>query len=311
MKVAFLFPGQGSQQANMLHDLPQHPVIDLTLKEASEVINEDILHWDTKEALRSTVAVQVSLLVASVAVARLLKEEGAQPDIVAGHSVGAFGAAVAANVLDFQDAVSLVKLRGELMEMAYPSDYGMGVVTGIKANQLKTIINKAVNNTKPVYLANINSPNQLTISGSVEGITDVLLAARKEGARKAELLKVSVPSHCELMNPISSKLANALNKVTVRKPAIPFASNRTARVLRDSQSIIEDLALSVSQPVRWHEATSLFYEMGIRLFVELPPNQVLTDLATQEFPNARSISVSSMGVRSSCILINREAAINY
>ncbi|WP_227938325.1 ACP S-malonyltransferase [Alkalihalobacillus deserti] len=309
MKVAFLFPGQGSQQPNMLHALPRDAIVNFTLEEASEVLHEDVLHLDTKEALRSTVAVQISLLVASVAMARLLREQGAQPDVVAGHSVGAFGAAVVANVLPFQDAVALVKLRGELMEKAYPTGYGMGVVTGMMANRLQSIIDQVANVNEPVYLANINSINQLTISGSITGIDQVLLAAKKEGARKAELLQVNVPSHCELMNPISLKLAQALGKVAVRKPSIPFASNRTARVFRDAHSIKEELALSVSQPVRWHEATQLFYEMGTRLFVELPPNHVLTDLTIQAFPNARSISVASMGVKSTSILINRERAV--
>jgi malonate decarboxylase epsilon subunit len=309
MKVAFLFPGQGSQQPNMLHALPKHPIVDSTLKEATEAFQDDVLQLDTKEALCSTTAVQVSLLVASVAMARLLKEQGAQPDVVAGHSVGAFGAAVVSNVLAFHDAVRLVKLRGGLMERAYPAGYGMGVVTGLMPLRLQSIIDQVAKDNEPVYLANVNSLNQLTISGSIAGIEEVLLAAKKEGARKAERLQVNVPSHCELMNPVSIELAKALDKVTVRKPSIPFASNRTARLLRDSPSIKEELALSVSKPVRWHEATQLFYERGTRLFVELPPNHVLTDLATQAFPNARSISVASMGADSASILINRERAV--
>ncbi|ARK29799.1 malonate decarboxylase subunit epsilon [Halalkalibacter krulwichiae] len=309
MKVAFLFPGQGSQQANMLHDLPRSSIVDEALREASEALEEDVLHLDTKESLRSTVAVQISLLVASVASARLLEEQGVKPDAVAGHSVGAYGAAVVANVLSFQDAVKIVKLRGELMERAYPSGYGMGVVSGIMSNQLERIIGQLSINNEPIYLTNINSPNQVTISGSVKGINKLLLAVKKEGARKAELLQVNVPSHCELMKPIANELACALEQITFRNPRIPFASNRTARLLRNAQLIKEELAFNVSKPVRWHEITQILYERGTRLFVELPPNHVLTDLASAAFPDARAISVMKMGIRSTSLLINREQSV--
>lgn len=305
MRVAFLFPGQGSQQPYMLHNLPQHQLIDETLEEASDVLGENILLWDSKEALDSTIAVQVSLLIASVAAARLLEEEGAQPDMVAGHSVGAFGAAVISKALDFRDAIALVKLRGELMEKAYPSRYGMGVVIGLQERKIISVLNENMNAKEPVFIANINSPSQIVISGSIKGIKTILSAAEKEGARKTELLNVSVPSHCELLEDISSELTYALNTIQVQAPIVPFASNRTARALRDPQSIKEDLAMSVSHPVRWHDATSLFYEMDARLFVELPPGHVLTDLATQSFPHARSISVANTGIRTTCILVNR------
>jgi malonate decarboxylase epsilon subunit len=307
--VVFLFPGQGSQQPNMLHNLPQHPTVSETLDEASEILNENILLWDTKEALKSTVAVQVALLVAGVAAARALATEGAQPDMVAGHSVGAFGAAVVANVIDFRDAVTLVKLRGELMEKAYPQGYGMGVVLGIQERKLVNIVEKNFSNEEPVFIANRNSPDQITISGSIRGIERILALARKEGARKAELLSVNVPSHCRLLHSVSIELAAELKKITFRRPEIPYAGNRTARAYHDPDAIREDLALGVSHPVRWHEATSLLFEMGGRLFIEMPPGRVLTDLAKNAFPTARAVSISDSGIKTPSILVKREKTI--
>lgn len=142
MSVVFLFTGQGSQQIGMFHQLPDHPVIEETFHEASEVLKEDIYTLDSEKALSSTVAVQLALLISGVATARALEAEGAAPDLVAGNSVGAFSAAVIANVLEFKDALQFVKLRAILMENAYPKGYGMGVVVGLNERRLSGIIQK-------------------------------------------------------------------------------------------------------------------------------------------------------------------------
>jgi malonate decarboxylase epsilon subunit len=306
MSIAFLFPGQGSQQPNMLHHLPEHPAVQETLHEASEVLHDDILRWDSAETLQSTVVVQVALLVVGVAAARALQAEGVQPDMVAGHSVGAFGAAVTANTLTFRDALSLVKLRGELMERAYPHGYGMGVVVGIEERKLSQIVANHFTNDAPVYIANLNSPKQITISGSVQGIETVLALAREEGASRAELLKnVRVPSHCVLMKSVSFELRKAMESISFQKPHIPYAANRTARPLRDPEAIKEDLALSVSHPVRWHEAICVLFELGTQLFVEMPPKHVLTHLAQQAFPCRRALSLADSGMRTICIVAER------
>jgi malonate decarboxylase epsilon subunit len=306
MSIAFLFPGQGSQQPNMLHHLPEHPAVQETLHEASEVLHDDILRWDSAETLQSTVVVQVALLVVGVAAARALQAEGVQPDMVAGHSVGAFGAAVTANTLTFRDALSLVKLRGELMERAYPHGYGMGVVVGIEERKLSQIVANHFTNDAPVYIANLNSPKQITISGSVQGIETVLALAREEGASRAELLKnVRVPSHCVLMKSVSFELRKAMESISFQKPHIPYVANRTARPLRDPEAIKEDLALSVSHPVRWHEAICVLFELGAQLFVEMPPKHVLTHLAQQEFPCRRALSLADSGMRTVCIVAER------
>jgi len=305
MAIVFLFPGQGSQQPNMLHDLPPHPAVEKTLEEASEVLKEDILRWDSQEALRSTVAVQVSLFVAGVAVARVLEEEGVSPNMVAGHSVGAFGAAVTAQSLTFREAVSLVKLRGELMEKAYPNDYGMGVIVGMEERQLNRLVSNCFTDEDPIYITNRNAPRQMTISGSVRGIEKVLALAREEGASKAEFLHVRVPSHCVLMKPISEKLRREMETIPFQSPKIPYIANRTARPLRDGESIREDLAFGVAHPVRWYESICVLAELGAQLFIEMPPKSVLTNLAQQVFPCRRSLSIADSGLRTACIVAQR------
>ncbi|MFM1654096.1 malonate decarboxylase subunit epsilon [Brevibacillus sp. B_LB10_24] len=308
MSVVFTFPGQGSQEPHMLRSLPPHPVIAGTLQEASEILGEDLLLWDSEDALKSTVAVQVALLVSGVAAARALQAEGAHVDWAAGHSVGAFGAAVIAGSLAFPTALTLVKLRGELMENAFRQGYGMGVVLGIQQQKLHDIVARTFSREDPVYLANYNAPDQIVVAGSVRGVDRVLATARQEGARRAERIQVNVPSHCPLLDPVADKLAEALKEVPLRRPAIPYASNRTGRTLLDPEAIREDLAYGVSRPVRWHEAASLLVERGARLFIEMPPGRVLTNLAKTAFPSIRSVSVADSGLKTCCILANRHKA---
>ncbi|MGO0059521.1 malonate decarboxylase subunit epsilon [Brevibacillus fluminis] len=305
MNTAFLFPGQGSQRPNMLHDLPEHSDASRTLQEASEVLGEDILTYDTAEKLQSTRFVQLSLLVAGVAVSRALQAEGAIPDMVAGHSVGAFGAAVAAGSLAFQDAIALVKLRGELMEQAYPNGYGMGVILGLSERRVHEQIERCSTADSPVYVANLNAPDQITVSGVLAGLDSVLAHARVAGARKAQLLHVSVPSHCVLMEGVARQLEAALERIPLHTPRIPYAGNRTARLLRTAEAIREDLAASVAAAVRWHDATSLLYELGARLFVEMPPGHVLTDLAAYAFPDARCVAIAERGVKAAVLFTRR------
>lgn len=306
MKLAFLFPGQGSQEPDMLHALPQTKIVEDTLQEATNVLNENVYKFHTKKALASTKAVQISLLVNGVAAFRLFESEGIKPDFVAGHSVGAFAAAVSAGVISFPDALKIVKLRGELMESIYPRGYGMGVVLGMDTNTLQSIIDNNYNEKHPVYMANLNAPGQVTISGSLEGLEKVVDQVLQNGAQCAKMLNVSTPSHCPLLLPVSEELRDALEEITVRSPDIPYAGNQRARLLFDPIEIREDLAISVSAPVRWHDATSVLYEKGVRLFIEMPPGNVLTRLASKAFPEARVLSVAEHGFEDCCFIANKQ-----
>jgi malonate decarboxylase epsilon subunit len=305
MSVAFLFPGQGSQQPGMLHNLPDHPAVSATLGEASTVLGDDVRTLDTEAALASTATVQVALLVAGVAVARALRAEGATPDLVAGLSVGAFTAAVTAGSLEFRDALSLVRLRGELMANTYPYGYGMAAIVGCDERQVIALVEQVSTPDAPVYVANLNAPRQIVIAGADHGIDAVLDRARAAGARKAERLRVGVPSHCRLLANVADQLDRAMATVPLLPSRFPYVSNRRARALRDTEGIRADLASNVAHPVRWHDATTVLFELGARLFVELPPGGVLSDLAAAAFPNARTVATAELGLASVVSLIRR------
>ncbi|MBS8263869.1 malonate decarboxylase subunit epsilon [Mesobacillus boroniphilus] len=309
MKIAYLFPGQGSQKPWMLHTLPKHPAVQQVLNEAREILDGEIDCLDSKESLESTVAVQLSLLIASVAVARAFESEGVRPDIVAGHSVGAFSAAVTSKTIEFADALKLVRLRGRLMEQAFPSGYGMGVVTGTDARTVKEITASCFTEKDPVYAANINASDQITVSGSLEGINRVIDQARKKGARTAELLNVSIPSHCPILETVSHALEEELSGIHMHSPEVPYACNRTARLLRSAEQIRDDLAFNVSHPVKWHDISTILCEFGTRLFIEMPPGNVLTTLAKRALPGARSVSVEENGFKNCLFLGKRYTSI--
>lgn len=307
MSTAFLFPGQGSQHPNMLHELPKHPETERTIEEASEVLGRDALELDTKEALLSTVSVQLSLLISGVAIARVLKSEGAVPDIVAGHSIGSFSAAVVSEALDFSNAVSLVELRGKLMEKSYPRNYGMGVIVGLDEMRVSLLVSKVNTVDSPVYIANLNTYDQITISGLISAIEEVFKLARSIGAHMTKILNVSVPSHCKLLDKISQEMENKMANITLSSPKILFVGNCRARVLRKAEEIRLDLSNGVANTVRWHDSTTLMYERGVKLFIELGPGETLTNMAKKEFTDARCISALNSGIESTCILIRRES----
>ena len=305
MSVAFLFPGQGSQCPGMLHDLPDHPAVRDMISQATEVLGRDVLELDTPEILDSTIATQLALLIAGATVARILGEESGGADFVAGHSVGAFAAAVAAGTLAYPDALRLVDLRARAMQEAYPHGYGMGVVVGLDERTVSRLADESGTRKAPVHAANINAPLQISVSGTDDALELFLNLARENGARRAARLSVPVPSHTPLMASAAAELERALADVPMDPPAVPYLSNVGGRALRDPEGIRADLARSVERPVRWHDATTLLFELGVRLFVELPPGDVLTRLAADAFPDARCVAVDESGVESALLLIGR------
>jgi malonate decarboxylase epsilon subunit len=291
MSLAFLYPGQGAQLPGMLRGLPAHSRITATLEEANQILGRDVLQLDTEQALSSTVAVQLALLISAVATTRALQAEGIKFDLVAGLSSGAFGAAVAAGALAFKDALPLVKLRAELMEKEYPRGYGLSAVIGLNEQSLSKIISDINTPGCPVFLANLNAPTQIVIAGSDAGMNAVLSRAKNEGARTARRLPVSVPSHCPLLKTVAEELIRRMEKIEIKTADVIYMSNRRARALRDPEGIREDLATNIEYAVRWHDAMTVAYERGTRLFVELPPGRALADLASEAFPDARSIAL--------------------
>jgi malonate decarboxylase epsilon subunit len=305
MSLAFLFPGQGAQVPGMLHRMPDHSEITATFEEASQVLGQDILGLDTEQALCSTVTVQLALLISAIASTRALQAEGITFDFVAGLSVGAFAAAVAAGALAFKDALPLVKLRAELMEKIYPCGFGLSVVVGLNEQQLSKIVSEINRPDAPVFLANLNAPTQIVIAGSDAGMKAVLARAKNEGARTAKRLPVSVPSHCALLKPVAVELSRRIAQVEMKTPDAIYVSNRRARALRDPEGIREDLATNIEYAVRWHDAVTVAYERGVRLFLELPPGRTLTDLASAALPDARCIAFEQIRIDSLVKMIKR------
>ncbi len=291
MNVAFLFPGQGSQVPGMLHTLPDHPTISRTLDEVSEALGEDVVELDSPTALRSTVSVQLALLASGVAVARALVAEGVKPEAVAGMSAGAFAAAVVAGVLNLADGVRLMKQRAERMVELYPKGYGLAAIVGLTEKQVSALVEEAYTAQNPVHVGNINAPRQIVIAGSNEGMNKVLEAARKSGARKAVRLDVSEPSHCPLLQPVADTLRKSLQALHLHEPKLIYVGNVTGRALRTAEAISEDLATNIAHGVRWHDATTVLTEFGCRLFLEMPPGHVLTELGREAFSGVRTLAV--------------------
>jgi malonate decarboxylase epsilon subunit len=289
MSLAFLFPGQGSQVPGMLHSLPSHPDVTRTLDEASAALDCDVRELDSAAALKSTVSVQLALLTAGVAVARALAAEGVAAEAVAGLSVGAFAAAVHSGVLSFPQAIELVQQRAEMMMGLYPTGYGLAAIIGLTEGQVSALVEKAHTADTPVYVANINAPRQIVIAGSDEGMARVLEAAGKSGARKAERLQVSVPSHCPLLEPVAVALRITLAGMELGQPRMIYVGNVKARAVRVAPAVAEDLAANIAHAVRWYDATTVLEELGCRLFLEMPPGHVLSDLAREAFPEVKTL----------------------
>ncbi|AET89565.1 MULTISPECIES: malonate decarboxylase subunit epsilon [Caballeronia] len=296
--IAFLFPGQGAQTPGFLHRLgggKPHPAIARTLAEASDVLGANILQLDEADALKSTVAVQVTLVTAGVAAARALAEEGIEPEAVAGLSVGAYGAAVVCGAVGFADALRLVRLRASLMQDAYPHGYGMLAVLGLNESEIARAI---ADSGADAYIGNLNAPRQIVVSGSDAALAKVRDIALSRGARRAERLSVSVPSHCALLEDAANRLIEAARDVRVETPRIAYVGNRGARVLRHADAVREDLATNLRHPVRWHDSTIALSELGANVFVEMPPGQTLTQLAAEALPDASAIAADASTVAS-------------
>jgi len=288
-----VFPGQGAQQPGMLHRLPQSPLVAACLDEASTVLGEEVLALDSAQALATTRAVQLCLLVAGVASSRVLLEQGAAVDYVAGLSIGAYPAAVVAGALAFDDALRLVSLRGELMQQAYPQGYGMTAIVGLELATVEVLLAQVHGPQTPVYLANINADNQLVIAGSDEAMNAVAQLARGCGVGVAKRLAVSVPSHCPLLDEPAQRLAEAFAGVPLRIPTLGYLSGSRARPIRAVEQLRDDLAFNMCRVVDWRGTVQSAYERGVRLQIELPPGAVLTGLARRVFEQGSVMAFDS------------------
>jgi malonate decarboxylase epsilon subunit len=293
MSVAFVFPGQGVQYPGMLHDLLDHPAVDQTLDEVSDALRADVRTWDSEEALKLDVSVQVALFSAGVGTARAILEQGVEPAAVAGLSVGAFAAAVVAGVLRLRDGVELVRLRAQEMERLFRTGYGLSAIMGLTESQVAELVQAETSDQSPVFVGNINASRQIVIAGQNEAMDRVMAAAGRQGATKAVRLRVSVLSHCPLLQPVAEVLGKRIAGMCLNSPRVTYVANIDARALRTKERVADDLVNNIAHGVRWHDATTVLRELGCRLFLEMPPGHTLTELTRQNLPAVSSMPVET------------------
>lgn len=303
MHLALLFPGQGTHTPGFLGRLPPLPAVQATLAEAAGVLGAAAGRLDSAEALESTAAVQLTTVIAGVAMARALAAVGREPDAVAGLSVGAFAAAVASGALTLADALALVKLRGEAMAEAVPHGHGMTAILGLRERDARALVAR-VSARAPLYLASVNGPGEVVVSGSDAALELAATEAHAAGAG-ARRLRLTIPSHCPLMQGVSARLRTAMKGITVRPPRAAYVSNTRARVAREASEVAEDLIENVSHTVRWHDSVTLLFELGCRVFVETPPGAVLSKLVKDSFPEARAVALEEVPIETAVALAAR------
>jgi [acyl-carrier-protein] S-malonyltransferase len=286
MKLAFVFPGQGSQSVGMMAGFDAHPAVRATFDEASAVLGQDL--WALVTAgpeadLNQTVNTQPVMLTAGVAVWRAWQAAGGPaPEIVAGHSLGEYTALVAAGALAFRDAVPLVRFRAQAMQDAVPAGVGaMAAILGLDAAAVAAVCAEAAGDPRSgqvVEPVNFNGPEQIVVAGHKEAVERAIAAAAAKGAKRGMLLPVSAPFHSSLLQPAAERLAAKLASVPIAAPAIPVLHNVDVAVRPTADAIRAALAQQASSPVRWVEIIRAFAERGVTHVVECGPGRVLAGL---------------------------------
>lgn len=294
---AFVFPGQGSQYPGMGQDLAdEFDEARQVFDEADEALGFSLSRLcfeGPEEQLRLTEKTQPAMLAVSIALFRVLEKRENVPDYVAGHSVGEYAALVAAGGLDFQDAVRLVHQRGRFMQEAVPVGEGaMAAVMGLELSDVKQICQEAALG-EVVSPANINTADQIVISGHRRAVERAAALAQVRGARKVRSLPVSAPFHCGLMKPAQERLARVLEEITFQDLRVPLVNNLEAREVRDATGAREGLIGQVSSPVLWSESIERLVEAGVSTFVEVGPGRVLRGLIRRIAPSVKVYNVGN------------------
>lgn len=283
--IAFLFPGQGSQTVGMGKELAQHHAIARqTFEEADDVLGYKLSHLcfeGPEEQLRLTEITQPAILSMSVAALRVLQEKGIKPDYVAGHSLGEYSAHVAAGTISFADAVRTVRNRGKYMQEAVPVGVGaMAAILGMQLERVTAACREAAHG-QVCEAANINSPEQVVISGHSPAVERATKLAHQHGAKLAKLLPVSAPFHSSLMKPAQQQLAGDLDLLQFQTSRTPVASNVDAALVETPDASRDTLIRQVTGTVRWDPCMRLLIQKGVRTFVEVGPGKVLCGLMRQ------------------------------
>jgi [acyl-carrier-protein] S-malonyltransferase len=294
-KTAFLFPGQGSQSVGMGSALAANfPVARQTFEEANDALGFDLAALcfeGPEEKLRLTEFTQPAIFTVSVAALQVLNEKGMQADYVAGHSLGEYSANVAAGSIGFADAVRTVRRRGQLMQEAVPAGEGaMAAILGMQADAIAAVCADASRPGSPVEPANMNSPEQVVISGAAAAVERAMALAKERGAKRAVALPVSAPFHCSLMQPAQDALKPVLDAILFSAAKVPVLVNVDARLVTDAAGLRDALVRQVTGAVRWTESMQLLIAEGVTRFVEVGPGKVLCGLLRQVDRSLKGIS---------------------
>ncbi|EFU68434.1 ACP S-malonyltransferase [Aggregatibacter segnis] len=299
-KFAMVFPGQGSQTVGMLAELAgDYPIVQETFKQASEVLGYDLwqlVQEGPVEELNKTWQTQPALLTASVAVYRVWQQKypALKPEVMAGHSLGEYSALVCAGVLDFQDAVKLVELRGKLMQQAVPE--GTGAMYAIIGLDNDAIINacKQAEQGEVVSAVNFNSPGQVVIAGAKAAVERAAALCKEAGAKRALPLAVSVPSHCALMKPAADQLSVSLESITLKEAGVSVLNNVDVKNEIEADAIRNALVRQLYSPVRWTETVEKMAQNGVEVLVEVGPGKVLNGLTKRIVDSLQAVSVNDV-----------------
>ena len=293
--IAFLFPGQGSQAVGMGKELcEKYSIARQTFEEADAALGyklSQLCFEGPEEQLRLTEITQPAILTASVAALRVLEEKGIKPSFVAGHSLGEYSAHVAAGTLSFTDAVRTVRNRGKYMQEAVPVGVGgMAAILGMDAEAVGAVCSDAAQG-QVCEPANLNSPEQIVISGHKTAVERAAKLASERGAKKAVILSVSAPFHCSLMEPAQDRLATDLNALRFHNPACPLICNVDASYVEDADRSRDALIRQVTGAVKWDQSIRSLIAKEVQTFVEVGPGKVLFGLMRQIDRSKKCLSV--------------------
>lgn len=282
-KTAVVFPGQGSQKVGMLEDLWSEEIVQNTLTEASEVLGYDmaaLISTGPDEQLNQTEFTQPALLTASIALWRLAKERGLkEPDMVAGHSLGEYSALVAAEVIEFKDAVSLVQKRGQYMQSAVPlGEGGMAAILGLDDQSVETVCRECSEEDSIVQAANFNATGQVVIAGKMDALNRAIEACKEAGAKRAMALAVSAPFHSQMMEPAAEQMKRELDAINFSSPNVAVIQNVDAGFEDNPENIKANLVKQMSMAVQWTATINKMAEQGVENVIECGPGAVLAGL---------------------------------